>query len=146
MDLSVRHYERRIICVESLLRWFWNLLPPENIQKGENLQNSHKWLWRKVDQIVQKRVLWDIKLTISCQNYSQLSGHHFYDLADNIEDQNELQLIDSPFILVIDLPIYFWEYFYLVHFSPQVWQHQLKENQTQKCYWLICQKWVRVTV
>lgn len=47
----------------------------------------------------------DIHLAVSSKKYSCFPHCNFDDLADNVEDQDELELVDGPPVLVIDLPI-----------------------------------------
>ena len=75
----------------------------------------------------------DIYLAVSSKKYSSFPHRNFDYLADNIEYQDELELVDGSPILVIDLPIDFWNNLDLVYFPSKVRENQLEKAKWKKC-------------
>lgn len=74
----------------------------------------------------------DIHLAVSSKKYSSFPHRNFDDLADNVEYQNKLELVDGSPILVIDLPIDLWNNLDLVNFPSKVRENQLEEAKWKK--------------
>lgn len=75
----------------------------------------------------------DIHLAVSSKKYSCFPHCNFDDLADNVEDQDELELVDGPPVLVIDLPIDLWDDLDSVYFFTEVGENQLEEAKRKEC-------------